>query len=158
MNSLFRRPSKEKEKKEKEEKPLCIHQVQQHAEALTAHHVVEPAIVATDTEGSDTALGHTLSQNDAKGRCQICRQEQVAARNYRIRIIIGIFFPFALQALDVTIIASALPWIASDFSTFHILAKAAILMIPRQVVTDELDHLGIQLMFRNFHSYLGTDG
>jgi hypothetical protein len=155
MNSLFRHRSKEEEK---EEKPLCIHHVQQPTEALSGHHVVEPAILTTDTEGSDTALGHTLSQNDAKGRCQICHQEQVAARNYRIRIIIGIFFPFALQALDVTIIASALPWIASDFSTFHVLAEAALLMIPRQVVTDELDYIGIQPMLRNFHSDLGTDG
>ncbi|CAG9949374.1 unnamed protein product [Clonostachys rosea f. rosea IK726] len=34
---------------------------------------------------------------------------------YRWKIILGLVFPFALQALDSTIIASALPWIASDF-------------------------------------------
>ena len=52
------------------------------------------------------------------GPCEICRKEQLAARSYRIKLIIGLFVPFALQALDVTIIASALPWIASDFSKF----------------------------------------
>ncbi|KUJ08500.1 MFS general substrate transporter [Mollisia scopiformis] len=52
---------------------------------------------------------------DAKGRCTICRKEQLTARKYRFKLIVGIFFPFALSALDVTIIASALPWIAIDF-------------------------------------------
>lgn len=50
--------------------------------------------------------------------CQKCREERLAARNYRIKLIIGLFFPFAIQALDTTIVASALPWIASDFSKF----------------------------------------
>ena len=51
---------------------------------------------------------------DSKGRCRICWQEKLAARHYQIRLIIGIFFPFALQALDVIIVASALPFLASD--------------------------------------------
>ncbi|KAB8303813.1 hypothetical protein EYC80_005187 [Monilinia laxa] len=48
--------------------------------------------------------------------CKKCREEKLAARNYRIKLIIGLFFPFAIQALDTTIIANALPWIASDFN------------------------------------------
>ncbi|CAK7263292.1 hypothetical protein SEPCBS57363_000491 [Sporothrix epigloea] len=42
-------------------------------------------------------------------------QERLAARKYRWKIIAGLILPFALQALDVTIVASALPWIATDF-------------------------------------------
>lgn len=34
---------------------------------------------------------------------------------YRWKIILGLFGPFALQALDTTIIASALPFIAAEF-------------------------------------------
>jgi hypothetical protein len=34
---------------------------------------------------------------------------------YRWKISLGLFGPFALQALDTTIIASALPYIATDF-------------------------------------------
>jgi hypothetical protein len=75
----------------------------------------------TDVESSDIQVLQSTetpsAQTDEKGRCVICRQEQIAARKYRWRLIIGLFFPFALQALDVTIVASALPWIASDFST-----------------------------------------
>ncbi|CAH0022055.1 unnamed protein product, partial [Clonostachys rhizophaga] len=44
-------------------------------------------------------------------QCQAASQYQ----KYRWKIILGLVFPFALQALDSTIIASALPWIASDF-------------------------------------------
>ncbi|KAH8820521.1 hypothetical protein F5884DRAFT_52681 [Xylogone sp. PMI_703] len=50
------------------------------------------------------------------GKCPLCRADQLAARRYRIRVIFGLMFPFILQALDTTIIASALPWIASDFN------------------------------------------
>ena len=56
--------------------------------------------------------------NDDDGQAEISRRAKIAARHYRVRIIAGLFFPFALQALDTTIIASALPWIASDFSVY----------------------------------------
>jgi hypothetical protein len=39
-------------------------------------------------------------------------------RTYRWKIILGLFCPFALQSLDVTIIASALPFIATDFGQY----------------------------------------
>lgn len=36
-------------------------------------------------------------------------------RNYQWKLILGLFGPFALQALDTTIVASALSRIADDF-------------------------------------------
>jgi MFS family permease len=36
-------------------------------------------------------------------------------KHYRRRLMLGLFFPFLVQSLDVTIIAGALPFIASDF-------------------------------------------
>jgi hypothetical protein len=47
--------------------------------------------------------------------CPICKEQKKAARKYRWKLMAGLFFPFALQALDATVIASALPFIASDF-------------------------------------------
>lgn len=44
------------------------------------------------------------------------KAEQRRKRSYRWKIVIGLFAPFTLQSLDTTIIASALPFIASDFS------------------------------------------
>ncbi|KAK0609413.1 major facilitator superfamily domain-containing protein [Immersiella caudata] len=43
------------------------------------------------------------------------RAEKKRRRVYRYKIIFGLFMPFTLQALDTTIIASALPFIATDF-------------------------------------------
>lgn len=37
---------------------------------------------------------------------------------YRFKIIVGLMMPFTLQGLDTTIVASALPFIAADFSRF----------------------------------------
>ncbi len=47
--------------------------------------------------------------------CEVCKEEKRAARRYRWLLIAGLFFPFMVQALDATIIAGALPFIASDF-------------------------------------------
>ncbi|KAL2675062.1 hypothetical protein Neosp_011242 [[Neocosmospora] mangrovei] len=47
--------------------------------------------------------------------CSTCVADEKAATKYRWKIILGLVAPFALQALDSTIIASALPWIAGDF-------------------------------------------
>lgn len=52
---------------------------------------------------------------DTNQPCSICREEKLAARRYRWKIILGLFFPYAIQALDLTIVAGALPFIASDF-------------------------------------------
>lgn len=46
------------------------------------------------------------------------KAEQRRRRSYRWKIVIGLFAPFTLQSLDTTIIASALPFIASDFSKY----------------------------------------
>jgi MFS family permease len=47
--------------------------------------------------------------------CPTCNEEKHAARRYRWLLIGGLFFPFMVQSLDATIIAGALPFIASDF-------------------------------------------
>lgn len=51
----------------------------------------------------------------APGPCEQCRAESRRALIYRLKLIAGLLMPFALQALDVTIVASALPSIAIDF-------------------------------------------
>lgn len=44
--------------------------------------------------------------------------EKKRRRSYRWKIIVGLLGPFTLQALNDTVIASAFPYIATDFSTF----------------------------------------
>ncbi|KAF3764250.1 MFS general substrate transporter, partial [Cryphonectria parasitica EP155] len=48
--------------------------------------------------------------------CEQCKAESHRALIYRLKLIAGLLMPFALQALDVTIVASALPFIAIDFN------------------------------------------
>lgn len=56
--------------------------------------------------------------------------EKKAANRYRWKLMIGLFFPFSVQALDITIIASAAPFIASDFRTYFArLSQSAIPLI-----------------------------
>lgn len=44
------------------------------------------------------------------------KAEKKRMRNYRVKIVLGLFAPFTLQALDTTIVAAALPTIAAEFS------------------------------------------
>jgi hypothetical protein len=46
----------------------------------------------------------------------ISEKEKRAARIYRWKLVAGLCLPFSLQALETTIVAGALPFIASDFS------------------------------------------
>ncbi|KAE8452510.1 hypothetical protein EG329_000413 [Mollisiaceae sp. DMI_Dod_QoI] len=48
-------------------------------------------------------------------KCLTCKEEQRAMKKYRLKLMAGLFLPFLVQSLDSTIIASALPFIASDF-------------------------------------------
>lgn len=53
---------------------------------------------------------HTVSLRQAD-------EENRAMRKYRWRLIAGLFLPCTVQAFNQTIIAAALPFIASDFRT-----------------------------------------
>jgi hypothetical protein len=61
--------------------------------------------------------------------CPTCKADNRARTKYRWTIILGLFLPFSLQALDVTIIASALPFIAADFRMAFLSLKT-LLEIP----------------------------
>ncbi|KAK1995953.1 major facilitator superfamily transporter [Colletotrichum falcatum] len=59
------------------------------------------------------SCGH--KHDPAAGSCPTCKSARRAQLTYRFRVFAGLILPFVLQALDVTIVASALPWIAADF-------------------------------------------
>jgi hypothetical protein len=63
------------------------------------------------------------------GPCQQCKQEKRAARTYRWKLIAGLFLPFTVQALDTTIVAGALPFIASDF-------RMSWCLVPQDFIAD----------------------
>lgn len=73
---------------------------------------------------ADTNINENIGSNiestnhDEKSKKEDTRtkREKKAARMYRLKLISGLFLPFSVQALETTIIAGALPFIASDFS------------------------------------------
>ena len=57
----------------------------------------------------------SFTATDSGNPTERSRKEKGEARVYLAKLTLGLLFPFCLQALDTTIISSALPWIASDF-------------------------------------------
>jgi hypothetical protein len=66
--------------------------------------------VLTDEEKAQSLV---VEKNDTPQEDPL---EKKRRRKYRLKIIFGLAAPFALISLDTTIIASALPFIAEDFS------------------------------------------
>ncbi|OBT96626.1 hypothetical protein VE01_05293 [Pseudogymnoascus verrucosus] len=103
------KPTKASKPTKSEKKRDCIHrrgvsQISESAMELTAHPDGAPEV----HEKTDLV--------DNSSPCAECKEAKRAARIYRWRIISGLFVPFLVQSLDVTIIAGALPFIASDFN------------------------------------------
>jgi hypothetical protein len=73
-------------------------------------------VAAPDTQLSDSAKGPGSTKKTDPSPEEVAEKKR--RRKYRWKIVIGLFAPFALQGLDTTIIASAMPYIAADFSTY----------------------------------------
>ncbi|KAF4627513.1 hypothetical protein G7Y89_g10645 [Cudoniella acicularis] len=71
------------------------------------------ALQSQEKNGAESLDQNTSSE--CHSSCEVCKNQKRESRRYRWKVIIGLFFPFLVQALDTTIIASALPYIASDF-------------------------------------------
>ncbi|KAB5582509.1 major facilitator superfamily domain-containing protein [Coniochaeta sp. 2T2.1] len=71
----------------------------------------------TNQNGANQITDGSTTQAAQPSKCPTCRDEKRQARTYRWKLILGLIFPFALQALDVTVVASALPWVAVDFNS-----------------------------------------
>lgn len=50
------------------------------------------------------------------GKCDACRKAKSERRWYRAKLMAGLLLPFTLASLDLTVIATALPYIAAHFS------------------------------------------
>jgi hypothetical protein len=69
---------------------------------------------ATSPDTADSAAKDTVVANDNE-ICPICKQEKHDATVYRWKLIGGLLLPYTLASLDLTIVASSLPFIASYF-------------------------------------------
>lgn len=92
----------------------------------------DPRLTVTDTSGVNTTTlnNEATSPGRAESRSTTSHNEggkeggggespaeSKKRRNHKYKVLFGLALPFALQSLDTTIIASALPFIAADFGT-----------------------------------------
>jgi hypothetical protein len=90
----------------------------QHNESgSSARPATTDFVAAADAQPSDPAEGNAATEKTDPSPEEVAEKKR--RRKYRWKIVIGLFAPFALQALDTTIIASAMPYIATDFSTYQ---------------------------------------
>jgi len=75
------------------------------------HKIDEQPVSSSKNNGEAKEHGKKKEPRTPEEKAAKSRQ-----RKYRYKIIFGLMMPFTLQALDTTIIASALPYIAGDFS------------------------------------------
>jgi hypothetical protein len=90
----------------------CIHQ---RNTSLASDAGLVPEGNELDDFAHDGAGKNPQVTHGTTSVCRICRVEKKEMKHYRRRLMLGLFFPFLVQSLDVTIIAGALPFIASDF-------------------------------------------
>jgi len=109
---LYRRLFKETAK----QREPCIHEREIELRSEASEDRPDTAALFLKSEKHD--VQPINSNTSTTGPCLICIEQVKAARKYRWKLMLGLFLPFSVQALDVTIIASALPFIASDFSKF----------------------------------------
>lgn len=128
------------------EKPSCRHQI------------------TTANSRNTTAAVAPFKEYDS-GLCTICKQEQHDARVYRFKLLGGLILPYILASLDLTIVATSLPFIASYFSTLHFLTRLVIdqtterLTPPaRQVRSAELDRDRFHINLDYLHTGLWAAG
>lgn len=142
-----------------ERKPLCQHRLRssQSAPARDDASSQERASIKTEDQ-------HILPQSapEDDGPCHLCQQQRRHDRIYRWKLICGLTLPYILSTLDLTIVATAVPIIASHFSTFPIP------YIPslnthfrntdpyRQIRRTQLDRHRVHTHLDNIHPYLRT--
>lgn len=90
----------------------CIHQ--RNASLASDAGLISEGNELDDFAPKGAEKNHQLT-HDITSECDICKDEKRQMSHYRRRLMLGLFFPFLVQSLDVTIIAGALPFIASDF-------------------------------------------
>ncbi|CAD6445439.1 e91f15f3-b776-412b-b345-d69a89be1e64 [Sclerotinia trifoliorum] len=71
---------------------------------------------ARNVEGKEGTQNESQIGISYDGPSTLCEQDKKALSRYRWRLTAGLMLPYMVQGLDLTIIAGALPFIASDFN------------------------------------------
>ncbi|KAB8262034.1 major facilitator superfamily domain-containing protein [Aspergillus pseudonomiae] len=102
------------------EKKSCPHsrpfQVELRTRASGENPRTSQGTIPSTIEEDTVLVPQNLPKSDEK--CQVCKKQKHDARVYRWKLIAGLCLPFILATLDLTIVATALPSIASHFNEF----------------------------------------
>jgi hypothetical protein len=104
------------QKKKRKQVALCEHQLAACSGATATNGVTDDGAVHEKSLNSNH--GQTVISDDERGpkHCPECINEKKRARHYRRKIIFSLLIPNLMASMDLTIIATALPTIASHFS------------------------------------------
>jgi hypothetical protein len=94
-------PPKSEERRKAKQRPLCEHQL---ADATR-----------TNSDGVSGSHKQPDTKEHGSEQCSICRAEQRRATIYRWKVLVSLLVPNIMASMDLTIIATALPTIASHF-------------------------------------------
>ncbi|KAM5456451.1 hypothetical protein McanMca71_005545 [Microsporum canis] len=113
---------------QKKEKKLCTHRQQSGNHNIASpllSEVSEQTHFRPETGSAEPKqLNASLKLADQNqqpefqttGPCELCKKEKHDARVYRWKLIAGLLLPYFLASVDLTIVAAALPFIASHFN------------------------------------------
>lgn len=107
-------------------KHLCRHQLRDQEAATrnapehTPLQQPDLAISPATEPKTTTAVSEPVA---ATQPCAICKQQKHDARVYRWKLILGLAMPFWLTSVDLTVVATALPFIASHFGMLRELIR-----------------------------------
>ncbi|KAG5204580.1 tRNA synthetases class II (D, K and N) family protein [Trichophyton interdigitale] len=109
------------------EKKLCSHRLGSQSQSSTSPlsskkskqtniHPETGSLEPQQAEALELADLNQQSQIQVSGPCELCKKEKHDARIYRWKLIAGLLLPYFLASVDLTIVAAALPFIASHFN------------------------------------------
>ncbi|RAL67941.1 hypothetical protein DID88_008665 [Monilinia fructigena] len=95
---------------------LCKHRTNRLDVISEQDPTVLPESQPRNSDSREGNKSEPQSGSPYDGRCTFCEDDKRAFSRYRWRLTAGLMLPYMVQALDLTIIAGALPFIASDFN------------------------------------------
>lgn len=78
-----------------------------------------PSEKPTQPKKQTKACPHRPASETELPKCEICAAEKSAARRYRWKLLLLLLPGFFTSSLDLTVVATALPFIASHFNAFN---------------------------------------
>ncbi|PGH14237.1 hypothetical protein AJ79_03212 [Helicocarpus griseus UAMH5409] len=111
--------SKSKKRRTTDKNGPCRHRSRNQSQEIELDHIQPDE----SRDQHDPARQNFLSvpyphneQAQSVGPCTQCKKEKHDARVYRSKLISGLLLPYFLASVDLTIVASAMPFIASHFN------------------------------------------